>query len=119
MTREQAYKFLSDLADECERSGLEYGKGRANGIREAVKELWPLIEAADEIERLRAALDVAMREVRGWRDHAEDSHDTNYGFCRPGCSKCELRRKAWKIAENTDANPLCAAAMERVRKDGT
>lgn len=46
MTREQAYKFLSDLADECERSGLEYGKGRANGIREAVKELWPLIPAS-------------------------------------------------------------------------
>lgn len=36
------------MADECERSGLEYGKGRAQGIRETLRELGPAIREARE-----------------------------------------------------------------------
>lgn len=34
----QGKKLLRDLADECERNGTEFGKGRALGIREALAE---------------------------------------------------------------------------------
>ena len=52
--------FLRALADECERSGQEYGKGRAEGIRETLRELDNFSESlfatiADLREKLRVA----------------------------------------------------------------
>ncbi len=40
--------FLHQLADECERSGLEYGKGRANGIRETIASIRAALTAYAE-----------------------------------------------------------------------
>lgn len=41
-------------------------------------------------------------EAKAWRDHAEDSHDTNYGHCRPRCSKCASKSVAWNKAAKLD-----------------
>lgn len=59
-------------------------------------------EAANEITALRAALDVAMREVAAQRSFVRSLGGA-------GC--------LYGISAATDANPLCAAAMERVRKE--
>jgi hypothetical protein len=54
--------------------------------------------------RLHSDYDVLAMEVLAWRGHVEDTHDRNYGFCRPGCTKCESKTKAWEIAKATDAS---------------
>lgn len=46
----KAISFLFALADECEKCGTEYSKGRAQGIREAVGNLGP------QINKMRDAL---------------------------------------------------------------
>lgn len=52
-------KLLIDLAAECEASGTDFGKGRAFGILETLREL---SDKDAEIERLKAQL--AASEAR-------------------------------------------------------
>ena len=63
-------KFLRELADECERSGTEFGKGRALGIREALDN-FRSHGGGDEV--LGAAFTAAMN---AWQDQQPLAHAT-------------------------------------------
>lgn len=60
-------KFLSDLADECEKYGGEYGKGRATGIRETLASLTAATARAEmldaELLRVRTTGHEAAHEL--------------------------------------------------------
>lgn len=60
------------------------------------------------------AVAVLWEEMKRWRNFAEDSHDENYGFCRPGCSKCAAKKLAWEQEAITTASPDVAAALNRI-----
>lgn len=53
--------FLSELADECDRGGKEFGKGRATGIRETLK---ALRAAREQAKGAREERDGARRLVK-------------------------------------------------------
>lgn len=83
-------------------------RGVAAVCADAIKELDSLrarlAECEKERDQLRSDAEVLAGEVNGWRENAEDTHDTNYGHCRPGCTKCEGKRRAWQLAAATDAS---------------
>lgn len=81
--------FLIALADECERSDQEYGKGRAEGIRETLRELGPHTAARDAtIADLREKLRVVGEALKQceWGGTERDEDGAELEAC-PWCGE--------------------------------
>lgn len=87
-----ARAFLLGLAEECERDGIPYSKGRSRGIRET------LTDCDGIIDRLTAQLAACRAECRAWRQR----------FCKPF-------DQTWKYPEievaATDAGNIADAIL--------
>lgn len=82
-----------------------------NAARSLISDSERLAAAEARVRELEEAVTLLGTEARAWREYAEDTHDQNYGFCRPGCSKCEGKHLSWNASKNTDANQIARAAV--------